>query len=79
MKVELEIPDFLAETLEIEVKKKLLDKEEKELVVVVSSEDEILADDFKELLAMMKKHGLELYSLFGYENGLEITFVKEGD
>ena len=78
MRVEFEVPDFLMETLEIEVTKKLFDKEEKELVVVVRSKDELLADDFNELLAGMKKHGFELYSLFGSEDGLELTFVKEG-
>ena len=77
MKVEFEIPDSLMEIIEVEVSKKLFDKEWEELVVVVRSKDEMLADDFNELLAGMKKHGFELYALFGSDDGLELTFIKE--
>ncbi len=42
--------------------------------VQVLLRDELLAEEFDALVQSMKKHGFKLYSLFGYEDGLEITF-----
>jgi hypothetical protein len=76
MEVTLELPENLARTLEVNVSKWLHGVIEMEAVVTVRSRDELLAEEFDELVKAMEKQGFKFYSLFGYE-GLEITFVKE--
>lgn len=75
LKVEFEVPDSLADVLNIEVGT----DREGNLRVLFRTTEEIFAEDFQNLLNGMKEHGFELYSLYGDEDGLEITFVRRCD